>query len=72
MHAIFVILLLLVTFFGLGTVLLADGVLQERTFTAAVVLIIYVVFIGYLSSGQINDRTNPHTKLVWGVLLWED
>jgi hypothetical protein len=42
-HAIFIILLLLVTFFGLGPVLYADGVLTERLLTAAVVVILYIL-----------------------------
>jgi hypothetical protein len=44
-HAIFIVLLALVTFFGLGPVLLADGVLQERILTAAIVLVIYIILI---------------------------
>ncbi|WHX99627.1 hypothetical protein [Neobacillus sp. DY30] len=48
-HAIFIILLLLVTFFGLGPVLYADGVLAERIGTAAVVVILYIL-IGFLYS----------------------
>ena len=43
LHALFIILIALVTFFGLGPVLLADGVLQERLWTAAIVLVIYIV-----------------------------
>ncbi|MEH7176516.1 DUF6954 family protein [Neobacillus vireti] len=42
-HAFFIILLLLVTFFGLGPVLYADGVLSERLLTAAVVVILYAI-----------------------------
>lgn len=42
-HAFFIILLLLVTFFGLGPVLYADGVLQERIWTAGVVVIVYAL-----------------------------
>lgn len=42
---IFIILALLVTFFGLGPVLLADGVLTERLFFLGVVILIYAVLI---------------------------
>ncbi|MFE8699542.1 DUF6954 family protein [Cytobacillus sp. FJAT-54145] len=46
-NVVFICLYLLITFFGLGPVLLADGVLSERILTAAVVLFMYVV-ITYL------------------------
>jgi hypothetical protein len=42
-HDVFIILIALVTFFGLGPVLFADGVLQERLWTAAIVIIIYIL-----------------------------
>lgn len=42
-HIIFIVLYLLVTFFGLGPVLLADGVLKERIITAIIVVAIYGV-----------------------------
>ncbi|MEH6994156.1 hypothetical protein V7075_15795 [Neobacillus drentensis] len=42
-HAFFIILLLLVTFFGLGPVLYADGVIQERIWTAGVVVLLYAL-----------------------------
>jgi hypothetical protein len=42
-HTVFIILIALVTFFGLGPVLFADGVLQERLWTAAIVLVIYII-----------------------------
>lgn len=42
-HLIFIVLYLLVTFFGLGPVLLADGVLKERIITAIIVVAIYGV-----------------------------
>jgi hypothetical protein len=45
LHAVFVILLILVTYFGLGPVLLADGGILERILTAAVVVVIYIVLI---------------------------
>jgi hypothetical protein len=38
----FLILYILVTFFGMGPVLLADGSLQERVLTLAIVLLLYV------------------------------
>lgn len=44
-HIIFIGLLLLVTFFGIGPVLFADGVLSERLITLAVVIGIYLVLI---------------------------
>lgn len=52
-HACFIILLLLVTFFGVGPVLYADGVLRERLLTAAVVVILYAI-IGFLYSRAIK------------------
>ncbi|WP_419955899.1 DUF6954 family protein [Neobacillus niacini] len=52
-HACFIILLLLVTFFGVGPVLYADGVLTERLLTAAVVVILYAI-IGFLYSRAIK------------------
>jgi hypothetical protein len=52
-HAFFIILLLLVTFFGLGPVLYADGVIQERIWTAAVVIILYII-LGFTYSVAIK------------------
>ncbi|MBM7653189.1 DUF6954 family protein [Neobacillus cucumis] len=43
LHIFFIILLGLVTFFGLGPVLMADGAMQERFWTAAIVIILYLV-----------------------------
>lgn len=40
---LFVILLLLVTLFGLGPVILADGTANERFATLAVVIALYVI-----------------------------
>jgi len=40
-----IIVFLLVTFFGLGPVLMADGVIQERLMTLAIVLFLYVIII---------------------------
>ncbi|WP_042459741.1 DUF6954 family protein [Neobacillus dielmonensis] len=42
-HTVFIVLIALVTFFGLGPVLLADGSLQEKLVTAAIVVIIYIM-----------------------------
>ncbi|MBV7507357.1 hypothetical protein KW850_19120 [Bacillus sp. sid0103] len=47
LHFIYIILIALVTFFGLGPVLFADGVLQERLWTAAIVIVIYII-LAYL------------------------
>lgn len=41
-YAIFIVLYLGVTFFGLGPVLYADGSIQERMLTLGIVLLIYV------------------------------
>ncbi|MEH7544254.1 MULTISPECIES: DUF6954 family protein [Bacillaceae] len=43
LHSFFIILLALVTFFGLGPVLMADGSLQERLWTAVIDIVIYLV-----------------------------
>ncbi|PFN96482.1 hypothetical protein COJ85_24495 [Bacillus sp. AFS076308] len=43
LHTFFIILLSLVTFFGLGPVLMADGVMQERIWTAVIVIVLYLV-----------------------------
>ena len=40
-HIIFIILFLLISFFGIGPVLMADGTSQERIITLIIVLIIY-------------------------------
>jgi len=42
-NAVFIILFALVTFFGLGPVLLADGSAKERMTVLTVVLIIYII-----------------------------
>jgi hypothetical protein len=52
-HAFFIILILLVTFFGLGPVLYADGVIQERVWTAIVVVVLYAL-VGILYSRAIK------------------
>jgi len=57
LHAVFIILIALVTFFGLGPVLFADGVLQERLVTAAIVVVIYIILaILYRKSIQWVNR----------------
>ena len=43
LHSVFIILLALVTLFGLGPVLLADGTILERLCTAVIVIVIYFV-----------------------------
>ena len=45
-HVIFIILILLVTYFGIGPILMADGALSERLFTLVIVVVIYVILIG--------------------------
>jgi hypothetical protein len=47
-YFIFIILYLGVTFFGLGPVLLADGVMEERIMTFFIVLVIYLALTGLL------------------------
>jgi len=42
-YIVFLILLLLVTFFGIGPVVFADGVMTERLITLAIVIIIYII-----------------------------
>ena len=42
-YAIFIIIYLLVTFFGLGPVLFADGTTTERVITFLIVVAIYVL-----------------------------
>lgn len=44
-YIVFMLLIAIVTFFGMGPVLLADGSMLERAGTFAVVVIIYVVLI---------------------------
>lgn len=42
-YIFFIILFLLVTFFGLGPVLMADGSTSERMLTLAIVLLAYIL-----------------------------
>lgn len=44
-HIIFIALLALVTFFGIGPVLLADGTMNERLITLLIVILIYAFLI---------------------------
>lgn len=44
-YTIIIIMLMLVTFFGMGPVLFADGSSQERLITFLVVLFIYVLLV---------------------------
>lgn len=44
-HIIFIALLLLVTFLGIGPVIFADGVMSERLLTLAIVIVIYLILI---------------------------
>lgn len=43
-----IILLLLVTFFGLGPVILADGSDSERIYTAVIVVFIYLLLFAIM------------------------
>ncbi len=42
-YIVFIILFMLVTFFGLGPVLMADGSAGERAATLAVVIVLYIL-----------------------------
>lgn len=44
-YSLFVIAFLLITFFGLGPVLLADGTLVERLITLVIVIVLYLILI---------------------------
>lgn len=57
LHAFFIILIALVTFFGLGPVLLADGSVRERVLTSIVLVIIYALLgFGYWMSIKLVNR----------------
>lgn len=43
-HIFFIVLFLLITFFGIGPIILADGVFSERMYTLIVVLIVYGIW----------------------------
>lgn len=58
MHVVFAALYLLVAFFGIGPVLMADGSPTERLWTFVVVLAIFVVLIAvhiWLSRRKTNS-----------------
>lgn len=42
-YAVFAVLYLLVAFFGIGPILLADGSMQERIITLLIVILIFVL-----------------------------
>mgnify|MGYP001218786580 CR=1 FL=1 len=44
-YIVFIVLFLLVTFFGIGPVLIADGTFQERMLTLLFVIVIYFLLI---------------------------
>lgn len=44
-HIIFIGLLALVTFFGIGPVILADGTMNERIITLLIAILLYVFII---------------------------
>lgn len=44
-HIIFIALLALITFFGLGPTLLADGAMSERITTLIIIVLIYILII---------------------------
>jgi len=46
-YILIIIAFLLVTFFGLGSVLMADGQIQERMLTLLVVLALYALLIWF-------------------------
>ncbi|MFA7573489.1 MAG: hypothetical protein WCY24_07190 [Lutispora sp.] len=48
-YTIFIVAFILITFFGVGPVVLADGAMMERMLTAITVLLIYFVW-GFLFS----------------------
>lgn len=55
-NIVFIILFALVTFFGIGPVLMADGTLNERLLTLTIVIIIYIILI--LALRYWSKRTN--------------
>lgn len=44
-NIVFIALFVLVTLFGMGPVLMADGTFQERMLTLAIILVIYALLI---------------------------
>lgn len=53
----FVALFILITFFGIGPVLLADGSDKERLITFLVVLLIYVIWFILLTLWRRKSKT---------------
>lgn len=54
-YVLIVAIFLLVTFFGLGPVILADGSKAERALTLAVVIIIYIL-LGWITYRLIKKK----------------
>jgi hypothetical protein len=59
-YSIFIIALILNTFFGLGPVIYADGSMSERILTLAIVLFIYFILGGSLM--LLIKRNKKHSK----------
>lgn len=45
LYSLLIVAFILVTFFGLGPVLLADGSINERIITLLAVLVLYIILI---------------------------
>jgi uncharacterized membrane protein len=61
MYSIAIIAFLLVTFFGLGPVLLADGTRSERIVTLIVVILLYLPIGGFVL--RIKKQWNENKKI---------
>ncbi|RDU36182.1 hypothetical protein DRW41_14215 [Neobacillus piezotolerans] len=59
-NLIFLILFALVTFFGVGPLLLADGVWIERVLPAIIVLAVYI-YLSYLYRKIVLDKKKPRS-----------
>jgi hypothetical protein len=57
-NVLLIILILLVTFFGLGPVLSADGTNIDRMFTLVVVLVLYLLIFGafYINNRRMKNK----------------
>jgi hypothetical protein len=57
-NVLLIILILLVTFFGLGPVLFADGTNIDRMFTLVVVLVLYLLIFGafYINNRRMKNK----------------
>lgn len=44
-HIFFIVLFLLITFFGMGPVIFADGIMSERMATFAIVIVLYGIWV---------------------------